>query len=142
VVHYFRIWEGENLPEIGRYRPFKCVVIVQSPPTSQWQKEVSEWLVANGCLAMSAWGVSCSTWDDSVDHANIDAWADGEIPDEHFVMTAWHENQPMSEALGFAKYAAFHPVVDLEKSRCLLFDIGPTDRESELVSEYDAAWDD
>jgi hypothetical protein len=43
---------------------------------------------------MMAWGRECSSWDDSVDWANIDKFGDSPIPDDECVVTTWHEDEP------------------------------------------------
>jgi hypothetical protein len=139
-VEYLRIWEGEPLPAIEAFGPFKCVIIIQSPPSQTWQTLVSEWLVASGCLFMMAWGVGCSGWDDSVDYANIDAWSGQEIPDDSFIMTTWHDDEPLSEVLGFARVAADQGHVDT--TICLLIDIGTESRRDQMLHDYAQAWRD
>ncbi len=89
---------------------------------------------------MMAWGPSCSSWDDSVDYANLEDFEWKDIPDDRFVMTTWHDKEPLVEALGFAKFAAEHPNVEL--TRCLLIDIGTNSRREEILAEYAGAWVD
>jgi hypothetical protein len=139
-AEYFRIWEGQPLPAIDTFRPFKCVVIIQSPPSPEWQAAVSDWLVASGCLFMMAWGEGCSSWDDSVDYANLEAWNWGEIPEHSFVMTTWHDDEPLSEVLGFARVAAHQGHVDTPI--CLLIDIGAETRREQMLRDYEQAWRD
>jgi hypothetical protein len=86
---------------------------------------------------MIAWGVGCSSWDDSVDFANLRAFDDEEIPDDAFVMTTWHEAEPLSETLWFAKHSAFHPTVDLRHT--LLVHISRSAREHELLAALNEA---
>ncbi len=38
----------------------------------------------------------------------------GDIPDSEFVVTTWHENEPLQEDFWFAKEAAHHPTVKLD----------------------------
>lgn len=126
------------MPIVSDYRRFKAVVI-QAAPSQCWQAVVSRWLVSGGCLYMIAWGEGCSSWDDSVDHANLEDWDYGDIPDKHLVMTIWHEHEPLCDALGFARVAAWHSDVDLQ--HCLLIDVGAAERP-ELLRNYELAWRD
>lgn len=112
-TEYIHLAPNQKLPD-GPVRPFKAVVIVEEPSTAEWQKLVSEWLVASGCLFMLAWGHECSSWDDSVDYANLDVFDYGDIPDDKFVMTTWHDNEPLSEVLWFAACGAAHSDVPLD----------------------------
>ncbi|MFC5390551.1 hypothetical protein ACFPH9_14245 [Brevundimonas bullata] len=103
----------------------------------EWQDHVSQWLVSSGCLYMMAWGVDCSSWDDSVDWANLSAAGPDEIPDDKFVTTTWHEDEALSETLWFAANTAFHPTVPL--NNLIIIGIGPDEREAQMLAEYSAA---
>jgi hypothetical protein len=138
-VDYFRITESEPLPDISAYAPFRAVVIINGPYSVEWQDRVSDWLVASGCLYMLAWGENCTSWDDSVDYANMRQFPFDEIPDEHFVLTTWHDKEPLDEVLWFAGFGAQHGDVDLKYS--LLIDIGKENRRAELLARWDAARD-
>ena len=85
-------------PSLDGAAPFKAVVVIDSEVTPEWQAQVSDWLVRSGCQYMMAWGLDCSSWDDSVDVANLEMFDFGEIPDEGFVMTTWHEKDSLLEA--------------------------------------------
>ena len=84
---------------------------------------------------MVAWGTECSSWDDSVDWANIEALDYLEIPDDKFVMTTWHANEPLSEALWFAKYNAYHPTINIEHT--LLIHISTTSKKQAFLRAFD-----
>lgn len=136
-VEYFRIVEGDPLPDVGAYAPFRAVVVSGAPYSQEWQTAVSAWLAASGCLYMMAWGEDCSSWDDSVDWANIDQFDYGEIPDEQFVMTTWHERQPLDEVFWEAQFAADHG--DVLLGHTLILDISASDRRDEMLSRFAAA---
>ena len=56
-------------------------------------------LVRAGCRYAVCIGHNCSTWDDSVDYANIEV--DPELSKERFVMTSWHENDTPDQIARF-----------------------------------------
>ena len=116
---------------------FCAVVVIEEAVTDDWQNEVSEWLVRSGCLAMCACGKDCSSWDDSVDHANLADFNYGEIPDDRFVMTTWHDKETLAEAFWFAAHCAFHPTTEL--AHTLIVDIAPKERRDELVAAFHEA---
>ncbi len=68
---YIRLSEGDPLPDLSALRAFKALLIVDEEPSADWQNSVSAWLVDQGCLYMMAWGKDCSSWDTSVDDANL-----------------------------------------------------------------------
>jgi len=123
----------EKLPLCG-FGPFKAVVIIEQEVTSGWRRKVSEWLVENDCLYMLAWGHNCSAWDDSVDIANLEQFDYGEIPDDRFIMTTWHESEPLHEVFWFSKHSAIHPHVELMKT--VLIHVSVESKERELLESF------
>jgi hypothetical protein len=134
TIFYHRIEPGTNPPDIAVLSPFRAVVLVEAEVSPEWRSLVSDWLVQSGCLYMMAWGADCSAWDDSVDMSNIEAFEFGEIPDERFIMTTWHENESLHEVFWFSKNNASHPTVGLEHT--VLVHISAYDRERELLKAY------
>lgn len=118
-------------------KPFRAVLVLQESVASDWQDHVSEWLVQSGCLYMMAWGVRCASWDDSVDWANHTVTGLDDIPDDQFVMTTWHSDEPLSETFWYAGVVAHHPTRSLD--RVVIIDIGPANREAEMLGGYEAA---
>jgi len=134
AIKYLRIQPEFTLPDISALSPFRSVVIVEDSVTVDWQSLVSAWLVKSGCLYMMAWGKKCSTWDDSVDHANLAEFSYRDIPEDRFVMTTWHAKEPLKEVFWFSKNCADHPVVELLNT--LILHVSSYSREKELLSEY------
>lgn len=83
---------------------------------------------------MMAWGSNCSSWDDSVDIANIKQFKSADIPEDKFVMTTWHADEPLSEAFWFCKNCASHPVVKLK--RTVVIHVAGEEQEKELLAAY------
>jgi hypothetical protein len=131
---YVRISEGTELPEIGLYGPFRAVVVLDADYSDNWQDEVSRWLVDSGCLYMMAWGPECTTWDDSVDYAQILKHLPDETPDREFVMTTWHERDTLEAVFWFSRFCAHDPYDIIERS--LIVHVGNTDREAEFLALY------
>ena len=92
---------------------------------------MSRWLVASGCLYMMAWGRDCSLWDDNVDCANIKNFT-GDIPDDKFIMTTWHNDETLEDVVDFATFSANHSRVPLET--LVVLDIGPDVRKDEIAA--------
>ena len=137
TVSYVHLPPEAQLPSVEEAGPFRAVLVLEQAVTDDWQSRVSEWLVKSGCLYMMAWGADCSSWDDSVDWANHSVVGLDNIPDDRFVMTTWHDDEPLAETFWFAGFAAHHPTVPLE--RIAIIDIGPTNREGEMLQAYEAA---
>jgi hypothetical protein len=134
---YIRLNSGDLPPELDDFSPFKAVLIIEANVDPEWQATVSRWLADVGCRYMLAWGNACSSWDDSVDVANLEQFDYGDIPEDEFIMTTWHENEPLEETLWFAKTTAHHPTVKLHN--VLFLHIGANDREQEISALFDAA---
>ena len=97
------------LPDISNLNPFRAVVAIEETVTQEWQSEVSRWLVESGCLYLMAWGNNCSSWDTSVDIANLEAFDYEDIPEVNFVMTTWHEDEPLKRGILVLKTQRFPP---------------------------------
>ena len=76
-------------------------------------------------------------WHDAVDLAVLESFDCGDIPDDKFVMTTWHANEPMSEALWYAGNCAFHP--DIELQRTVLLHVASQAKPDELTAIYAAS---
>ena len=124
TITYLHLYPGCDLPPIGLASPFKAVLVLERAVAADWQSRVSEWLVKSGCLYMMAWGVECSSWDDSVDWAKLSVVGLDDIPDDQFVMTTWHNDESLADTFWFAGFTAHHPMVPLE--HIAIIDIGPT----------------
>lgn len=133
-VNYLRVEAGAPLPVVEATGPYSAVVIAEDAVSPEWQAAASEWLVRSGCLYMMAWGVNCSTCDDSVDLANIHKFFPAEIPDDKFVISTWHEHEALAEVFWFAKNSAAHPTEKLE--RTVLVHISSHDQKEELLRAY------
>jgi hypothetical protein len=135
-MEYIHLKPNSEFPDIARLYPFKAVVVIDDDVLPKWQANVSSWLVLSGCRYMMAWGKDCSSWDDSVDAASLEAFEFQEEPDDRLVITTWHENEPLRDVFWFAKNSASHPVLDLENS--VIVHISNTRKEN-LKKEYEDA---
>ena len=133
---YIHLPPGSEPPTI-EHMPCRMVVVVEAEVSAEWQSKISDWIVESGCLFMMAWGKDCSSWDDSVDHANLAVFDYGDIPDDRFVMTTWHDDKPLAETFWFCKYAAHHPDVALPTA-CIVHISTDAHREK-MVAAYLAA---
>lgn len=96
-------------------------------------------MVDAGCLYMMAWGLECSRWDDAVDEANLARFSYGEIPEDRFVLTTWHDNEALSDVFWFAKELANHPTVKLAGT--LLLHVSQNASEAEMLAAFENAKD-
>jgi hypothetical protein len=133
-MKYIQLTDTAPLPNVAALRPFKAVVIVEATVDAARQAAVSEWLVGSGCLYMMTWGQGCSSWNDAVNLANLEAFNFADIPDTQLVITTCHENQPLHEVFWFSKYTAMHPCFPLDN--ILLLHLSPMAREAALSADY------
>lgn len=135
-ANYVHLTPGATPPKLDS-APFKAVVVVECDVTPDWQMQTSDWLVRSGCRYMMAWGQKCSEWDDSVDLANLAMFDFGDIPEDDFVMTTWHEREPLADTFWFAGKCATHPSLVLE--RTYIVHVAPESQETALLEAYHAA---
>lgn len=86
---------------------------------------------------MMAWGTDCSQWDDSVDMAILEEFDFGEIPDDRFVMTTWHDKESMNHFFWFA--GQVHQFSTSPLDRTILIHVSEHPREAELLAAFNAA---
>ena len=130
---YIHLPTGSHPPEI-KFSPNRIILIIEQDVSPAWQAKVSKWIVDSGCLFMMAWGKDCSSWDESVDDANLEDFEYGEIPEDRFVLTTWHDNEPIEEAFWFCRFAAFHPEIELPSA--YIVHISEAAREQDLLQAY------
>lgn len=135
-MKYIQIQEDSDLPIVSKYAPFKAVVVVEDDVSDAWQKKVSAWIVESGCYYMMAWGKQCSSWDTSIDLANIEQFVD-EIPVDSFVTTTWHDDEPLNEVFWFCKYTAFSDYHDFKNS--VVIHVSKTNRCAEYTQQFENA---
>ena len=133
-VKYFHIKIADELPNISTMSPFKAVVIADEVVSEEQRALLSRWLVQSGCFYMMAWGKDCSSWDDAVDWANMEMFDFNDIPNDHFVMTTWHDDESLKEVFHFSKNSAHNSAVNLENT--LLLHISNANNEVEILQEY------
>ena len=114
--YYIHLLPESEMPRLPFATPFRAVVIIEEKPSVEWQYRVSRWLVEHKCLYMMAWGIDATTWDDSVDEENIARFNYEDIPDEHFVMTTWHDDQTLDEVFWFCGNCAEHSTVEIQET--------------------------
>ena len=137
-VEYRNLHPNGPLPTLKVDGPFAAVLVIEAAVVPEWQNRASRWLVDSGCLYMMAWGQDCSSWDHSVDDANLSAFDYGEIPDEAWVVTTWHNEEPLDEVFWFASHCAHHPT-GIEIPTTLILDIGSHDRSDAIITQFELA---
>lgn len=112
---YIHVDPNAALPALVTRAPFRAVIVAEVAVTASQQNCISDWLVAEGCLYAMAWGVAASSWDDAMDWSCLEKFNYGDVPANAFVMTTWHDDQPLSEVFDFAIRCASHPVEPLDE---------------------------
>ena len=136
-VEYLHLLPNDLLPDISHWQPFRVALLVEAPVQDDWKIRVSQWLVQSGCLYVSAWGIDCSSWDDSVDFALLEKFDYGEIPDADFVMTTWHDGETLAKLFFFVKNNAWHAEVSIQKTA--IIHIATQPKRTEFVAAYENA---
>ncbi|MFZ1702214.1 MAG: hypothetical protein WBO10_12825 [Pyrinomonadaceae bacterium] len=79
-------------------------VAADSNISSREQAWVSKRLVASRCRYAVCMGYESSTWDDSIDYAYIESDPNYEPPDDRFIMTTWHDGEPIEDVVNFFRW--------------------------------------
>lgn len=136
LVKYQHLSPAHALPVLPA-DPFRAVLLADRGVAPEWRNSIATWLAASGCLYFIAWGTDCEAWHDSVDWANLETFDYGEILDERFIMTTWHDKESLSEALWFAGQSASHPDVSL--SETVLLHVADEPRERRILQAFKKA---
>jgi hypothetical protein len=136
-VEYCRLEPGQILPAAVGRSPFKAIIVFESDAALEWRNGVSDWLVASGSRYVMAWGADCAEWHDAVDDAQIRKFPDAGVEDDEFVMTTWHEDEPLKEVFWFARTCARHPVA--ATAFTLILHISMGDKRDEMLDLFAAA---
>lgn len=137
---YIHLPVGHTPPSLEGCRPFKAILVIEQATDDGWRSGVCEWLVRVGCRYLLAWGLDCETWHDKVDEANLAAFNFQEIPDDDFIMTTWHADEPLREVMWFAVHAACHPTISLDHT--IIVHISDEERGVELLKTFRQAQSD
>src|SRR5262245_46280198 len=125
---YRRVESGDSLEPYDGHRPFRAIVVVEEPVSTEWRNLASNWLINADCLYMMAWGHECSLWDDSVDWANLERFNFDEVPARNFVMTTWHAEESLQDVFWFAKNLACAADSSVNITETLILHVSRVDR--------------
>lgn len=104
--------------------------VAASDVTPEEQIKISEAIIASGCRYAVCYGHRCSSWDDSIDLAAIEAGKE----DKEFVMTTWHEKDSPEDVVYYFWWNTMFD--DFVAERMGVFVLGSHARiETELESE-------
>ena len=134
-MEYYRIGKTypEEFPLTGH---FKSILILEKHDSVE-QQEFCRWLCEVGCRYAMTFGLNCENWHDAIDESLLEKFEFGDIPDDEFIMTTWHNDESLEDVIFFAKHAATHPSLDLE--RLVVFHFGESDLHIHLETTYAAA---
>jgi len=83
--------------------PFVLLLVVVDPTVTPAERDVvSDQIVGSGCRYVCATAHECSEWDDSVDMSDIARDPEFQPQPETFVMTSWHDGDPLADVVDFA----------------------------------------
>jgi hypothetical protein len=117
IAHDLRTWA----PDLSALRPFAAFCALDADAEDdKTLAALASRLMAAGCHHVCAWGPDCERVHDIVDGTwirenpasaalPVDAW------DPSYVMTTWHDDEPLDEALWFAVFSAYVDEHDLSK---------------------------
>ena len=132
-LKYLHLSPDQSPPELGS-DPSRVLIVSELEVSQDWRNRIADWLVKSRCLYVVAWGVQCENWHDTVDWTILEEFDFGDIPDDRFVMTTWHADEPLSEAMWFAGQNAFHPDVELDDT--VIVHVAKEAREAEMLEAY------
>ena len=89
------------------------IVVYDSQVSHDNRSAITDALIKQGCRYGVCLGYDCSGWDDSLDWSYIFSDPDFSPPNDRFVMSTWHEDEPLEDTifhfLKCTKFDAFSP---------------------------------
>jgi len=133
-MKYIRLTEANDLPDIEQFAPFKVLLSVDDPVSTERQKDISNWLVKMGALHVTVRGENCQAWKESIRQANVNlANLDDMLP-EQFVMITTHQFEGLRSVFRQIKKYARHTHVDLKFT--VIIHLSQIDGETEYLSIF------
>ncbi|MGC3989417.1 MAG: hypothetical protein QM796_07015 [Chthoniobacteraceae bacterium] len=85
---------------------------------------MAEWLLASGLIYVCVWGPDCERVHDIFDEVHA---GDGRTEPSFTLMSTWHSNEPLEEAIWFFIMSAFPLDTEIETTSYLAVTIGSAD---------------
>ena len=81
---------------------FVVMLVVNDITITEGERaELSTNIVRQGCRYAVCTGHGCSTWNDVIDMAFLETDPNFNPPDDRFVMTTWHDDEPLEEVVTY-----------------------------------------
>lgn len=138
-LHYRHLADNRAIPIPPELGVFACLVLIERPVTAAFRDQTCHALVERGCLYGMAWGMDCVLWDDAFDIANLEQVGWGDIPDDRFVMSTWHDGDTLGEAMRYAKVDAALSYADVWLTDLLVLDLSAAAREARITEIFERA---
>jgi hypothetical protein len=100
--------------------------------SAEYKQRLCESLVATGCRYVVCGGAECWVWEHAADRAYIEQELPEPVPDEQFVMTTSHRNEPPDEVAFFFVHNTSFGEHDF--TRYLVLMIGEDERVREALN--------
>jgi hypothetical protein len=100
-IQYLQIKRPYSFTSPFKGAEFAALIYIADANISIREQEVlSDQIVISGCRYAVCAGLNCSSWDNSIDMADIKRNG-GEVSDENLVMTTWHDNETLEDIAFF-----------------------------------------
>ncbi len=100
---------------------FTLLLVASDASITDAEREfVCDEIIRQGCRYAVCWGHECALWDHSIDWSEMSRFPDFKSPDERFVMTTWHEDVPLEEAIENLRWATGFDDYDTERVLVLI----------------------
>jgi len=107
---YLAVVDELTVPDVSKVpRPFVLLLALDigDVDSSEMARFADEFLAVGGCVYVCTWGEGCEWLHDAFDEAFIRAVPEDRWDDE-FVLTTWHDDEPLDEALWYAVFVAYN----------------------------------
>lgn len=78
---------------------YSLLLITLAAVPREEKNRIAAEITASGARYIVCWGLDCEDWHDTLDCAYLQTDENFAPPDERFVMTTWHDDEPLDAAV-------------------------------------------
>ena len=109
---------------------YALLLVISTRSITKVQRErIASDVVASRCQYALTYGNECQMWHDAIDMAGIDAGG----PESRFLMTTWHDDEPIEDVIDYLWWNTSYDYFEAE--RLAIVQIGPDAKLETAIRE-------
>ena len=88
-------------PTLAKKDGLYILILCRGDIDPDWQLEMAKKIALAMPVLAAAWGPGTTSWDDAIDDSAIIGQIEGWLPKDLFILTTWHDDEPLAETVDF-----------------------------------------